>query len=84
MRAITVRISDETIQELDELAQAMDRSRSWVVTDALARYLETERLWLERVKRGIEEIERGEGIPLDEAMAELRRRVDRRAKAKTA
>ncbi len=84
MRAITVRISDETIQELDELAQAMDRSRSWVVTDALARYLETERLWLERVKRGTEEIERGEGIPLDEAMAELRRRVDRRAKAKTA
>ena len=65
MSSITVRVRDDMVQELDELARAMDRSRSWVVTDALARYLAEERHWMEQIRRGIEELDRGEGSPLD-------------------
>jgi predicted transcriptional regulator len=75
MPAITVRVRDDMLGELDELARAMDRSRSWVVTDALARYLAEERQWMESVRRGIEELDRGEGIPHEEVMAEMRRKI---------
>lgn len=75
MPSITVRVSDDAARELDALAQAMDRTRSWVVKDALARYLEDERLWLEKVKRGIEAADRGELIPHEQAMKELRRKI---------
>ena len=72
MPSITVRVSDNMIQELDELARAMDRSRSWVVTDALARYLAEERQWMEQIRKGIEELDRGEGIPHKQVMDEMR------------
>ena len=75
MSSITVRVRDDMVQELDELARAMDRSRSWVVTDALTRYLAEERQWMEQIKRGIEELDRGEGIPHEEVMAEMRRMI---------
>ena len=78
MSSITVRVRDDMVQELDELARAMDRSRSWVVTDALARYLAEERHWMEQIKRGIEELDRGEGIPHEEVMAEMRRMITAR------
>ena len=66
---------EKMVQELDELAGAMDRSRSWVVTDALTRYLAEERHWMEQIRRGIEELDRGEGIPHEEVMAEMRRMI---------
>jgi predicted transcriptional regulator len=78
MPSITVRVSDKMIQELDELARALDRSRSWVVTDALARYLAEERQWMAQIRKGIEELDRGEGIPHEEVMAEMRQMIDER------
>ena len=75
MPAITVRLSDEKLKEIDELADAMDRSRTWVVTDALARYLDVERQWLERVRAGQASIARGEGVPHGEVMDRLRAKV---------
>jgi predicted transcriptional regulator len=78
MPSITVRVSDKMIQELDELARALDRSRSWVVTDALARYLAEERQWMAQIRKGIEELDRGEGIPHEEVMAEMRQMIAER------
>ena len=78
MPSITVRVREDMVQELDELARAMDRSRSWVVTDALARYLQEERQWMEQIRRGIEELDRGEGNPHEEVMAEMRQMIRER------
>ncbi len=75
MPAISVRLSAERLKEVDELADAMDRTRTWVVTDALMRYLEVERQWLERVRAGQASIARGEGIAHHEVMDRLRSRV---------
>ncbi len=83
MPSITVRVSENMVRELDELARAMDRSRSWVVTDALARYLAEERQWMEQIRRGIEELDRGEGIPHEEVMAEMRRMIAERLEKAT-
>ena len=75
MSSITVRVRDDMVQELDELARAMDRSRSWVVTDALSRYLQEERHWMEQIRRGIEAADRGELIPHEQVMEEMRQMI---------
>jgi predicted transcriptional regulator len=78
MPSITVRVSEEIAAEIDALAATMDRTRTWVVSDALSRYLEDERQWLAEVRAGLEELDRGEGIPHESAMAETRALLDRR------
>jgi predicted transcriptional regulator len=78
MSSITVRLRDDMVQELDELARAMDRSRSWVVTDALARYLAEERQWMAQIRKGIEELDRGELIPHKQVMDEMRQMIRER------
>ena len=78
MPSITVRVRDDMVQELDELARAMDRSRSWVVTDALVRYLAEERQWMAQIKRGIEAADRGELIPHEQVMEEMRQMIRER------
>jgi predicted transcriptional regulator len=75
MPAITVRVSEEIAKQIDEVAGAMDRTRTWVVSDALKRYLETESQWIERVKAGMASIERGEGAPHEQVMEELREKI---------
>ena len=38
----TVRISPEKQRQLDALAQVLDRSRNWVVSDAIDQYLDVQ------------------------------------------
>lgn len=78
MPAITVRLSAETAKQIDELAGAMERSRTWVVGDALKRYIEAESQWIERVRAGMASIERGEGIAHEQVMAEMREKISGR------
>ncbi len=75
MPSITVHVSEETAKRIDELAGAMERTRAWVVSDALERYIAAESQWIERVKAGTASIERGQGIPHEQVMAELRERI---------
>jgi predicted transcriptional regulator len=39
MKRITITIPDELVREADERSRALERSRSWVIVDALRRYL---------------------------------------------
>ncbi len=80
MAAITVRIPEEKLKEIDELAGSLDRSRTWVVTDALTRYLEVERAWRERVEAGQSSIAQGKGIPHKKAMARIRTKITKARK----
>ena len=47
---ITVRAKKEIVTEIDALASAMDRSRNYVVVQALEQYLETNAWQIERIK----------------------------------
>ena len=40
MAEIEIVLDDRTLRQIDEVADAMDRSRSWLVNDALMRYLD--------------------------------------------
>ena len=63
------------MEALARIAAAMDRSRNWVINDALKAYVE-DYVWLEeQVTRSRQEIAEGKGIPHDQAMARLRQHV---------
>lgn len=55
-----IRLDDELAQQLEEVAAALGRDRTWVAREALKRYLEIERSHIEAVKEGIAAAERGE------------------------
>ncbi len=60
---ISLRISEKKAREIETLAKATDRSKSWLLEQALDAYLETQTWQVARIERGMAEIERGEGVP---------------------
>ena len=56
----TVRLPIPMQEELDALAQSMDRSRSWLITEAIENYMDVQKWHIERIKEGIAAADRGE------------------------
>lgn len=76
-RNISLRMDDEKIEQIDRLAGELGRSRAWVLNQAADRYLDYEEWFVQQVQGGITEAERGDTVPHDELMAELRRKVNK-------
>lgn len=64
---ITIRTAKVT--EIDALAQAMDRSRNYIVNQAIEQYLEANAWQMERIAAGIEAARAGRVKPADEVFA---------------
>ena len=71
MKATTIRIDDEILDRVDGLAKALCRSRSWVINQAIDRFLDYEEWYLKEVRDGLAEVERGEIATDDEAVAKF-------------
>jgi predicted transcriptional regulator len=75
LEPFSIRADAKTMEALGRIAAAMDRSRNWVINDALKSYVE-EYAWLEeQVAKSRQEIAEGKGIPHEEAMARLRQHI---------
>lgn len=72
MQATTIRLDDETIRELDALADRQGASRSKVLREAVARYLDHHAWFVAQVQEGLEAIERGDTISHAEAKDRIR------------
>ncbi len=70
--ATTVRFEQDTMEQLDKLAQSLGRPRSWVIKDAVARYLTYETWFRDEVKRGLDAIAAGDVVSHEEAKEEIR------------
>ena len=68
---ITIRTDNELAAKVAELATAMDRSRNWVIEDALRNYVEIQAWQIEGVHEAIRSMDAGEGIPHKEAMVQM-------------
>lgn len=60
MTAFTVRVSDETASKLDQIAEKLDRSRSYVAAQAIEDYIAREEWQLAEIEAGLAEANRGE------------------------
>ena len=73
MKATTVRIDDDMIGRIDGLANALSRSRSWVINQAIKRFLDYEEWFVQEVKDGLREIERDEIATDDQVVDRFRK-----------
>jgi len=60
MTAFTVRLPDEMTDKLDALASKLDRSRSYVATQAISDFIARESWQLAEIEAGLEEAQRGD------------------------
>ena len=75
MRTASFRLDESKIARLDRLAAAIDRSRSWVINQAIEQYLDHEEWFAEAVEEGIAAADRGDLVPHEEAVTAARDRV---------
>lgn len=60
MTAFTVRVPDETVNRLDQLAEKLDRSRSYAAAQAIEDYVAREEWQLAEIEAGLAEAKRSD------------------------
>jgi predicted transcriptional regulator len=68
---MTIRIPNELKSQLEQLAHETRRSKSFLAADAVAAYVAREMEIIEGIKQGIADMEAGNLIDHEDAMAEL-------------
>lgn len=63
---VTTRIDTETAARLGRLADTFDRSRSWMLTQAVKRYVDEGIEFLDGLKSATDALDRGEFVTQDE------------------
>ena len=69
--SLSFRVAEKTAAQLDELAAAMDRPRSWLLERALEEYLDVQQWQIAQIKKGMQALREGKGIPQEEVVAWL-------------
>ena len=74
--SISARVPEELSQQVDRLAAATRRNRSWVVEEALRAYLTRELEFLGAVEEGIRAMESGDVVDHSVVVDDVRRQRD--------
>jgi predicted transcriptional regulator len=77
---ITVRTDPEISTKIAALAQVMDRSRNWVIEEALKQYIETQAWQIEGIQQAQVSLSRAEGIPFESVMDEMEALIEEKAR----
>jgi predicted transcriptional regulator len=80
--AFTVRAESDLVHQLDHLADSLDRSRNYLVNQALKEYLKHHAWQIEKITQGIEAADRGELVDHDDMMREMEDLIEEKAKSK--
>jgi predicted transcriptional regulator len=70
-KVTSIRLDDEIASRLDTLAASLDRPRTWVIEQAIVRYLDAETQFLEAVEEGIRAAEAGDIVEHDVVVGDL-------------
>jgi predicted transcriptional regulator len=77
--AFTIRAETDIVHKLDDLAGSLDRSRNYLVNQAIKEYLETHAWQVEKIIQGIAAADRGELVAHDDVMREMEDLIERKA-----
>jgi len=72
-KTISFRAVAETIEELDSLAAAQDRPRSYLINEAIANYIELYAYQDALVRKGLEDLRAGRVVSHEEVVKGLKR-----------
>jgi RHH-type transcriptional regulator, rel operon repressor / antitoxin RelB len=71
-RTTSIRLPEDVLRSLDELAGATARNRNYLITEAVKEYVARETWHLQRIREGLRQLEAGEiasGEQMDEFWA---------------
>jgi len=77
-QVITARIDPEVMALVDRIALAQGRSRSWLAARAIEKMARAETAFMDFVKKGEDDIERGDYLTQDEMEAWISERIRNR------
>lgn len=85
-RVVTAKLPDDLVSQMDEVADRMDRSKSWIVREAVKQWLADEQRRHELTLEALKGVDEGRTIPHEEvlAMVEQRKRERREDRAQSA
>jgi len=85
-RVVTANLPDELVSRMDEVADRIDRSKSWIVREAVAEWLAEEQRRHELTLEALKDVDEGRTIPHEDvlAMVEQRKRERREAQGRSA
>jgi predicted transcriptional regulator len=72
-KTISFRAVAEKIDALDSLAAALDRSRSYLINEAITNYIELQAYQDALVRKGLEEMRKGRVVSHDEVVKRVTR-----------
>ena len=75
-QSITIRTKTETLSRISAIAKAMDRSRNWVVKEALEQYIDQHSWYIEGIQHAQKSLQAGRGVPHEEVMTEVAALID--------
>ncbi len=81
-KVTTVRLDEALTEQLDALAASVDRPRSWVIEQAIKRYLEEQAWQVQAIQEAFDELHSGKAqlVPHEQVME----RLETKLKAKLA
>lgn len=83
-RVVTAKLPEALVTEMDEIAERMDRSKSWIVRHAVAEWLAEERRRYELTLEGLKDIDEGRMVSHEDMKkwaTELKRTAHRKSAA---
>ena len=85
-RVVTARLPDDLVDRMDEVADRIERTKSWIVREAVSQWLMEEQRRHELTLEALKGIDEGRTIPHEEvlAMVEQRKRERREARTRSA
>ena len=72
-KTISFRADADTIDTLDSLAAAQDRSRSYLINEAITNYIELHAYQDALIRKGLEEMRKGRVVSHEEVVKRLNR-----------
>ena len=85
-RVVTAKLPDDLVDRMDEVAERIDRTKSWIVREALSQWLAEEQRRYDLTIEALKDVDEGRTIPHEEvlAMVEQRKRERREARGRSA
>ena len=81
-RVVTAKLPDGLASKMDEVADRIDRSKSWIVRQAVAEWLAEEQRRHELTLEALRDVDEGRTIPHEEVLARVEQRKRERRKAR--
>lgn len=78
LKTVSFRMRTEAVETLDTLAETMDRDRTYLLNEAVERYLELNEYHIKMIKKGLRAAEAGDFVP----HAEMKKLIARMRRAK--